>query len=90
MRKISLAICKRPIRFGGTNHLFWKHSIELGAGVAPMPSTVHISNNFEFCTKGGIYVSETFLVEDDECRFVVTFSCHLGHVEVKAFEMLSG
>ena len=23
---------------------------------------VHISSNFEFCTKGGIYVSETFLV----------------------------
>ena len=27
-------------------------------------STKHISSNFEFCTNGGIYVSETFLVVD--------------------------
>ena len=26
------------------------------------PCLVHISSNFKFCTKGGIYVSETFLV----------------------------
>ena len=26
------------------------------------PCLVHISSHFEFCTKGGIYVSETFLV----------------------------
>ena len=27
------------------------------------PCLIHISSNFKFCTKGGIYVSETFLVE---------------------------
>ena len=46
------------------------------------PCLVHISSNFKFCTKGGIYVSETFLVKGQYVTHILYNSLFMFEIMV--------
>ena len=54
--------------------IFWHTWSIPNLGQVLLPCLVHISSDFEFCTKGGIHVSETFPVStaDNECNTDIT------------------
>ena len=48
--------------FDHDNVVFYSYLIMFSSALYEVPYRLHVSSNFEFCTKGGIYVSETLLV----------------------------